>query len=626
MSSKFSRLLTNRRLFLLIFVCVCLIGSMAILRGPGALRINTAEGEPAEANIYASPVALALDSLSNQLYVAEQTSNSVADVDLDSKLVVRRFNVNGPVFGLTIAVNKLYVTSGQADGWVDVFGLGTGQLIQSMSVGHTPMSPKVTSDGQWLVLCNRYNNNVAIKSLTSNDPWVHVPVPREPVAVALTPDNTLAVVANHIQAGRSDVNFVAPEVSLIDRASQSKITDISLPNGSSGVRDVCISPDGHYAYVTHLIGRYQMPTTQVDRGWMNTNALSIIDLQSRTRLTTVLLDDVDMGAANPWGVTCSPDGKLLLVSISGTHELYIIDRIALHAKIEQAEDPGKIQNDLNFLHDLRQRLPLSGQGPRGAAVMNGDKLYVPLYFADVVDVIEYSTSTGARLEESIALGPEPVITQVRQGEMRFHDAVQSFQRWQTCASCHPDGFTDGLNWDLLNDGVGNSKNAKSLLLSHYTPPVMSSGIRPDAQTAVRAGLRYIEFVAIDENDANALDAYLSYKEPIPSPYLVGGQLSTAAQRGENIFHSAGCGFCHSGQYFTDLKSYNVGTGIGREEDWLWDTPTLINVWKTAPYLHDGRAVTIRDVLTVDNPNDEHGMTSTLTEQEIDDLVEYILSL
>ena len=148
MSSKFSRLLTNRRLFLLIFVCVCLIGSMAILRGPGALRINTAEGEPAEANIYASPVALALDSLSNQLYVAEQTSNSVADVDLDSKLVVRRFNVNGPVFGLTIAVNKLYVTSGQADGWVDVFSLGTGQLIQSMSVGHTPMSPKVTSDGQ----------------------------------------------------------------------------------------------------------------------------------------------------------------------------------------------------------------------------------------------------------------------------------------------------------------------------------------------------------------------------------------------------------------------------------------------------------------------------------------------
>jgi DNA-binding beta-propeller fold protein YncE len=580
----------------------------------------------AKASIYASPVALAMDSQGHHLYIAEQTKNSVADVDIDSKLVVRQFDVNGPVYGLTIAGNNLYVTSGQANGCVSVFDLNMGQSIQSMAVGHTPMSPKVSSDRHWLVICNRFNNTVGIKSLTSNDPWVDVPVPREPVAVAITPDNSLAIVANHIQAGRSDVNFVAPVVSLIDMASQKKIMDILLPNGSSGVRDVCISPDGHYAYLTHLIGRFQMPTTQVDRGWMNTNALSIIDLQTYTRLTTVLLDDVDTGAANPWGVTCSPDGKLLIVSISGTHELCLIDRARLHDKIEQAEDVSKIPNDLNFLHDLRQRLPLSGQGPRGAAVMYGDKIYAALYFADAIDVIKYSPATGARLESSIALGTETVLTQVRKGEMRFHDALQCFQHWQTCASCHPDGFVDGLNWDLLNDGIGNSKNAKSLLLSHYTPPVMSSGIRPDAETAVRAGMRYIEFVAIDENDANALDAYLKAKEPITSPYLVNGQLSTAALRGQNVFNAAGCAYCHSGPYLTDMKSYNVGTGLGREADWLWDTPTLINVWKTAPYLHDGRAVTIRDVLTIDNPNNEHGVTSTLTDQEIYDLVEYVLSL
>ena len=626
MSSKFSRLLCNRRYILLIFLLL-LSAAVPVFCRVGfypAIHESAVHAPLHSISEAASPVALALDSLSDQLYIAEQTGNSVAD--LVSKLVVRKFDVNGPVFGLTISDNKLYVTSGQADGYVDVFDLNTGQLIQSIAAGHTPMSPKITSDGQWLLVCNRFNNNVGIKSLTSNEPWVYVPVPREPVAVALTPNDSLAVVANHIQDGRSDVSFVAAKVSLIDIASQNKIIDISLPNGSSGVRDVCISPDGHYAYVTHLIGRFQMPTTQVDRGWMNTNALSIIDLQTYTRLTTVLLDDVDMGAANPWGVTCSPDGKLLIVSISGTHELCIIDRIALHNKIEQAEDPDKIQNDLNFLHDLRQRLRLSGQGPRGAAVMNGDKLYVPLYFADAVDVIKYSPSTGAQIEDSIPLGPEPVLTQVRQGEMRFHDATGCFQHWQACASCHPDGFTDGLNWDLLNDGVGNSKNAKSLLLSHYTPPVMSSGIRPNAETAVRAGLRYIEFVAIDENDANALDVYLASKEPIPSPYLVDGQLSAAALRGQIVFDAAGCGFCHNGPYFTDLKSYNVGTGLGREADWLWDTPTLINVWKTAPYLHDGRAITIRDVLTVDNPNDEHGMTSALTEQQIDDLAEYILSL
>jgi len=50
------------------------------------------------------------------------------------------------------------------------------------------------------------------------------------------------------------------------------------------------------------------------------------------------------------------------------------------------------------------------------------------------------------------------------------------------------------------------------------------------------------------------------------------------------------------------------------------------VWRTAPYLFDGRAVTMRDVLTTYNPEDRHGITSNLSEQEIADLIEYILSL
>jgi mono/diheme cytochrome c family protein len=182
-----------------------------------------------------------------------------------------------------------------------------------------------------------------------------------------------------------------------------------------------------------------------------------------------------------------------------------------------------------------------------------------------------------------------------------------------------------MNWDLLNDGVGNHKNVKSLLLSHATPPVMSSGIRPDAEAAVRAGMHHIQFLAIDENDANALDAYLRSMKPIPSPYLVNGQLSASARRGARLFNSAGCLRCHSGPYLTDTKSHDVGTGMGRETDWIWDTPTLINVWKTAPYLHDGRAVTIQEVLTTGNPHDHRGTTSTLTEQQINDLAEFVLS-
>ena len=64
-----------------------------------------------------------------------------------------------------------------------------------------------------------------------------------------------------------------------------------------------------------------MPTTQVERGWMNTNAMTIIDVTTMKVLNTVLLDDTELGAANPWGVACTADGKYICVAHSGTHEL-----------------------------------------------------------------------------------------------------------------------------------------------------------------------------------------------------------------------------------------------------------------------------------------------------------------
>ena len=45
----------------------------------------------------------------------------------------------------------------------------------------------------------------------------------------------------------------------------------------------------------------------------------------------------------------------------------------------------------------------------------------------------------------------------------------------------------------------------------------------------------------------------------------------------------------------------------------YDTPTLLGVYRTAPYLHHGKAPTLRDVLTTCNKDDKHGKTSHLKE-------------
>lgn len=188
---------------------------------------------------------------------------------------------------------------------------------------------------------------------------------------------------------------------------------------------------------------------------------------------------------------------------------------------------------------------------------------------------------------------------------------------------------DGLNWDLLNDGIGNPKNTRSLLLAHKTPPAMSLGVRETAEGAVRAGLQHILFTVQPPQVADAIDAYLKTLKPVPSPHLVNGKLSLAAQRGERLFRSeeTRCAECHPPPLFTDLKPYGVGTRapLDGAAD-TFDTPTLIELWRTAPYLHDGSLATLRDLLTLANPNDRHGKTSHLSADQIRDLCEYLLSL
>ena len=178
----------------------------------------------------------------------------------------------------------------------------------------------------------------------------------------------------------------------------------------------------------------------------------------------------------------------------------------------------------------------------------------------------YSAYSAVSAGDLVSLSALAVPDSRRLGERWFHDATISHQSWQSCASCHPDGRADGLNWDLLNDGTGNPKNTKSLVWSHRTPPAMSHGVRGTAEKAVRSGLRNILFALRPETEAVAIDEYLKALRPVPSPYRVGGEFSEAARRGQRIFEDAkvGCTQCHPAPLFTDQKSYAVGTANGQD--------------------------------------------------------------
>jgi YVTN family beta-propeller protein len=569
---------------------------------------------PAE-SAYASPSAIVASPEGEHLYVACAAARHIAVLDLESMQVDRRIHLPGSPSGLVMspAGTRLYVTCAAPESCLCVVDPDRGAILHQIAVGHTAMAPVLSPDETRLYVCSRFDHDVAVIDLPTRQVIKRVPVSREPVAAALTPDGRHLLVANHMHNAATDGGAAAAVVSVIDTTALEVSRKIQLARGSGLLRGIAISPDGKYAAVTHLVARYYLPTTEVDYGRINSNALSLIDLERMEYLRNVFLDQARRGAANPWAVDWTSDGRQIVVTLAGTHEVCLIDA------------PVRPQKPVT----AGERIALPGNGPRALAIVNS-RIYVANYFSDDLAVVDLSARY--REAERIELGPTPAMSSVRRGEMLFNDATICHQEWQSCASCHDaDARMDGLNWDLLNDGMGNPKNAKSLLWAHRTPPAMSLGVRKSAEVAVRAGIRHILFTTQPEDVAVAIDDYLKSLEPEPSPFLVKGRLSEAACRGQRIFADpeVGCIDCHVPPLFTDLASVDVGTRghYDRPEDPdPFDTPTLVELWRTAPYLHDGSAITLRDVLVRMNPHDRHGKTSHLTPQQLDDLEAYLLSL
>ncbi len=208
----------------------------------------------------------------------------------------------------------------------------------------------------------------------------------------------------------------------------------------------------------------------------------------------------------------------------------------------------------------------------------------------------------------------------------------SFEGYIACASCHIDGGQDARVWDFTQRGEGfrnttDLRGRAGMLQGnvHWTgnfdeiedfvidivEEFRGLGFLPEGQTpnpplgAPNAG-RSVELDQLAEYVAS-LDSLMLPRSPHRQ---AGGAFSTAAQQGAALFSSTGCGNCHvPARGFTDSSLgnatlHNVGTlrtssgqRLGQTLTGI-DTPTLLGVWETAPYFHDGSAQTLADVFTV----------------------------
>ncbi|NLX55127.1 MAG: cell surface protein [Planctomycetaceae bacterium] len=591
---------------------------------------SAAEGETAR---YLGPGTLAVSPDGSTLFVACEDAQEVLWVSLPQGDVVRRVRVPDRPTGLVCMPDgsMLAVACASAKSSVVWLDTATGALVRSAAAGHTAGGLALDERRGQLFVCNRFHNDVSLLDLATGAELARIAAVREPVAAAITPSGRTLLVANHLPDSRVDLDYsgtVSSVVTAIDlRTHESQA--IPLPHGASSVRGLCVTPDGEYALVTHLLSNFMNVPFRVDMGWINVNVVSMIDLRQRAVIGMLGLDELTQGAANPWDVAVTADGTQICVTASGSHELCVIDiRHLNNHRARRTMSPllGAWPIYPSLGASLWRRVALPGKGPRGMVVI-GRTAYVSQYYSDSLAAVDLSGSAGS-VPREIPLGPPPVLTQQRRGQLLFDDATICYQHWQSCASCHPDARADALNWDLMNDGVGNPKNSKSMLFSHVTPPSMAKGVRATAEIAVRAGITHILFSHRPEEEAVAIDAYLKTLTPVPSPYLVDGQLSAAAERGRQLFESAevNCRRCHPPPLYTDLKMHSVGKPESSRFDNQFDTPSLIEVWRTAPYLHNGRYRTIREVLIDARHGLGRGQLDALREQDIQDLVEFVLSL
>ncbi len=306
-----------------------------------------------------------------------------------------------------------------------------------------------------------------------------------------------------------------------------------------------------------------------------------------------------------------------------------------------------------------------GYAPAGLALSDDDRfLFVDASLSR--EVVVYDVSSFDRQPEPVArlrtIEAEPLPPAVLRGKQLFNDAYDTrlaAAGYVACAHCHLDGDGDNLVWDFTDRGEG-LRNTIALVgragaaplhwsanfdevqdFEHdirgpfggtglLTDPDFHSDSRDMTLGAPKAGL---------SPDLDALAAYVaSLAEIAPSPHPD----DDSAARGRALFESpeVGCAGCHAGPALTDSafeaagvpRLHDVGTlgaGSGQRLGGPLpglDTPTLYGLWRNPPYLHDGSAPTLRDVLTTRNAADRHGRTSHLTPAQLDDLVAFLLSL
>lgn len=339
---------------------------------------------------------------------------------------------------------------------------------------------------------------------------------------------------------------------------------------------------------------------------------------------------------HPTGIAVPPDGLSLYVTLGGSDAVMGIDL--------------SLEGGPRLIGFWR-----TGSNPRGIVLSpDGSRAYVLNYLSRDVSVLDLSDRVGRSELARVPVVGETLPPAELRGKVLFHNASSarlSRLGWIACATCHLGGGSDGTTWQTP-DGPRQSMPLWDLA---GTAPFHASATRDEVQDFERdieelmggSGLAPGAYrVELGEpngglsEDLDVLAEYVLHGIRTPEPPLVDPELALA---GRALYAELGCDSCHGGPNWTlsalpgpvgslgadgaaavsevlrDVGTFDPTADVLGADG--FDVPTLLGLHATAPYLHDGSAPTLTDVMA-----DEAHAGRLLTGGEIEALSVFLLSI
>lgn len=612
-------------------------GSLLLVVNPNSNSVSVMDpvaGEKlAELTVGDDPRTVALEG-SARAYVANRGSDTVSVIDLSELTIAATIEVEHQPYGIVVAPagGFAFVANSGSDS-ISVVETATLQVVATIPVRDRPAGLAVTTDR--LYVTHVLTGLVSVIDVTGLPGTVPYCGPLDFDADGQVTVMEIMQVASRwgckcgdgCYGPRYDIDGDC-EIDVVDIMLVATLWGPACPVISTGsssnlAQSIILDTTETQAYLPHIKSNSSNPAPLFDTSIFP--VVSVIDLTTNQHLPSELisLDTVDVPVNMPFDAAFTPDGSELWVLNSGSNDISVID---MELRIGTAH-------------------VTVGASPRGIALSpDGGTAYVNNTLDGTVSIIDTTTAEVTEVLTSTTLYLPPILLQ---GKRVFHTSAQATiarDQWISCASCHFEGEMDGRTWNF--PGLG-PRNTTSLLGVIQTYPINWQADMDETQDQehfirglqagtglITDGDPYPGRGMFNVGQSLELDALATFVDSIPIPrnpdIPPGGPVPSEVERGLLVFESPDtqCAVCHPAPFYTDRQKHDVGTADGPNElaGPEMDTPTLRGLTHTAPFLHDGSAPTLYDVLVTTNPADLHGVTSHLTPDEMADLMAFLKAL